>query len=121
VTSSAAGSARTRPRLSVSSVTSTLTMRCDDRVGLDTTLIRSNVARASRQWLAVADLADEPGVGTGADPREALQEALMALGPRLASELSAGADLDGAPNLGRPSSPCGTPWRPSAQACERPC
>ena len=57
------------------------------------------------KWLAVADLADEPDVGTGTDPREALQEALLALGPRLASELSAGADLDGAPDPGRPTSP----------------
>ena len=42
------------------------------------------------RWLAVADLADEPDVGTGMEPREALHETLMSLGPRLASELADG-------------------------------
>jgi len=46
-------------------------------------------------WLAVADLADEPDVGTGEDPRGALREALTALGPRLAEELATSADVDG--------------------------
>lgn len=45
------------------------------------------------RWLAVADLADEPDVGTSEDPREALCEALMALGLRLAAELAADASL----------------------------
>ena len=45
------------------------------------------------KWLAVADLADEPDIGTSQDPREAVREALTALGPRLASELAADAPL----------------------------
>ena len=32
------------------------------------------------RWLAVAMLADEPDIGTGDDPREALRAALAALG-----------------------------------------
>ncbi len=43
----------------------------------------------------MADLADEPDVGTGEDPREALQQALMALGPQFAHVLAASADLPG--------------------------
>jgi hypothetical protein len=46
------------------------------------------------RWLAVADLAGESDVGTGTKPREALRETLTALGPRLAEELAAGAELD---------------------------
>ena len=38
-------------------------------------------------------LADEPDIGTGTDPRGALREALKALGPRMAEELAAGAEL----------------------------
>jgi len=34
------------------------------------------------RWLAVADVADEPGGGTGEDSRESQRESLMALGPR---------------------------------------
>ena len=45
------------------------------------------------KWLAVADFAGEPDVGTGTDPREAIKEALLALGPRLAEELSANVNL----------------------------
>ena len=45
------------------------------------------------RWLAVADFADEPDVGVGHDPRVALREALMALGPRMASELAESAQL----------------------------
>ena len=45
------------------------------------------------RWLAVAMLADEPDVGTGADPREALRAALAALGEPYASELAASAEL----------------------------
>jgi cytochrome P450 len=45
------------------------------------------------RWLAVADFAEEPDVG--AEPREALQRALMALESRLATELSRQADLPG--------------------------
>jgi len=44
------------------------------------------------RWLAVADLADEPNVGTGHDPREAPREATMSIGLRLASELAAEVD-----------------------------
>ena len=43
------------------------------------------------RWPAVADLADQPDVGPGRDLTEALREALMALGPRLASEPAANA------------------------------
>jgi len=46
------------------------------------------------KWLTVADLADEPDVGTGMEPREALRDALMALGPRLAGELAAGPAIE---------------------------
>lgn len=46
------------------------------------------------KWLAVAGLADEPDVGTGEDPREALPEALTALGPRSAEGLATSADVD---------------------------
>lgn len=47
------------------------------------------------RWLAVADLADEPDVGTCEDPREAIRGALIALGPRLAvDELAAGVDVE---------------------------
>jgi hypothetical protein len=34
------------------------------------------------RWLATAMLADEPDIGTGDDPREALRAALAALGGR---------------------------------------
>ena len=56
-----------------------------------------NVRRSELEgrWLAVADLADEPDVETGEEAREALREALAALGPRLAEELAAGAGLSG--------------------------
>ncbi len=43
-----------------------------------------------RKWLAVADFAGEPDAGTGTEPRDAL----LALGPRLADELAAGADVE---------------------------
>jgi hypothetical protein len=42
------------------------------------------------RWRAVAVLADEPDVGTGLTPAEALRGALAVLGPRLAEELAAG-------------------------------
>jgi hypothetical protein len=45
------------------------------------------------RWLAVADVADEPDVGTGLEPRMAIREALMAVGPRLAEELADTAEL----------------------------
>ena len=45
------------------------------------------------KWLAVADFAGEPDVGTGTDPREALRQSLQALGPRFADELAASARL----------------------------
>lgn len=45
------------------------------------------------RWLAVADLADEPDVGISEDPWEAVRDALLALGPRLANELAASTDL----------------------------
>ncbi len=47
------------------------------------------------RWLAVADRADDPDVGTGTGPREALLEALVALGPRVAQEMVAAAPLEG--------------------------
>ena len=40
------------------------------------------------RWLATAMLADEPDIGTGDDPREALRAALAALGEPFASELA---------------------------------
>jgi hypothetical protein len=46
------------------------------------------------RWLVVADLAGEPDVGTGTSAREALEGALLALGPRLAAEIAAEADLN---------------------------
>ena len=45
------------------------------------------------RWLAVAMLADEPDIGTGTDPREALRAALAALGEPFASELARDAEL----------------------------
>jgi hypothetical protein len=53
------------------------------------------VRKFDGRWLALADLADEPDLGTGTHPREALREALMALGPRLATELARRAELAG--------------------------
>lgn len=41
------------------------------------------------RWLAVADLADEPDVGTGDDPQTAIRGALAALGEPYASEMAA--------------------------------
>ena len=45
------------------------------------------------RWLAVAMLADEPDIGTGTDPREALRAAFAALGEPFASELAGGTEL----------------------------
>ena len=45
------------------------------------------------KWMAVADLADEPDIGTGEDARSALAEALSSLGEPYASEMAADADL----------------------------
>ena len=45
------------------------------------------------RWLATAMLADEPDIGTGSDPREALRAALAALGEPFASELARDAEL----------------------------
>ena len=45
------------------------------------------------RWLAVADLADEPDIGTSEDPREALQESLLALGEEIAGRMVEGAEL----------------------------
>lgn len=45
------------------------------------------------RWLAVADLAGQPDVGTSEDPQEALRDALASLGTRLADELAESADL----------------------------
>ena len=46
------------------------------------------------KWLAVADFADEPDVGTGHEPREALRGALAALGEPIASEMAESAELE---------------------------
>ena len=46
------------------------------------------------RWLATAMLADEPDIGTGSDPREALRAALAALGEPFASDLTHSARLD---------------------------
>ncbi len=40
------------------------------------------------RWLAVADLADEPDIGTGMTAREAVEAALAALGEPFASEMA---------------------------------
>lgn len=40
------------------------------------------------RWLAVADLAGEPDVGTGLDPREAIRAALASLGEPHATEMA---------------------------------
>lgn len=45
-------------------------------------------------WLAVADLAGEPDVGTGEDPREAIRDALTSLGDRFSQDLAASAQID---------------------------
>ncbi|MFV2064225.1 MAG: hypothetical protein ACC726_12045 [Chloroflexota bacterium] len=42
----------------------------------------------------MAELADEPDVGTSEDPREAPRESLTALGPRSAEELATSAGVD---------------------------
>ena len=47
------------------------------------------------KWLAVADFADEPDVGTDHDPREALRGALAALGEPYASEMARDAEREG--------------------------
>jgi len=41
----------------------------------------------------MALLADEPDIGTGSDPREALRAALAALGEPYATEMAPSADL----------------------------
>ncbi len=46
------------------------------------------------RWLAVADLADEPDIGTGTDPRKALRGALSALGEPYASDMARDAELE---------------------------
>lgn len=46
------------------------------------------------KWLAVADLANQPDVGTSEGPREALRDALMVLGSELADELAAAAVIE---------------------------
>ena len=46
------------------------------------------------RWLAVADFADEPHVGTGHEPREALRGALGALGEPYAEEMARDAELE---------------------------
>jgi hypothetical protein len=43
------------------------------------------------RWLAVAMLADEPDIGTGEGPRQALHAAPEALGESYASDLAASA------------------------------
>ena len=55
------------------------------------------------RWLAVADLADKPGVGVRETAEEALQGALASLGERMARELVAVAfsRAADAPYLGR--------------------
>jgi hypothetical protein len=45
------------------------------------------------RWLATAMLADEPDIGTGDDPREALKAVLAALGEPYASVMAAGARM----------------------------
>jgi hypothetical protein len=45
------------------------------------------------RWLATAMLVDEPDVGTGVDPREALRAALAARGEPYASEMARDAEL----------------------------
>ena len=52
------------------------------------------------KWLAVADLADEPDVGTGMEPREALRGVLSALGPRVAADLAESAHIESEPGDG---------------------
>ena len=46
------------------------------------------------RWLAVADLAGEPELGLGQDPREALCVVLAPLGPQWTRQLAAGIDAD---------------------------
>ena len=46
------------------------------------------------RWLATAMLADEPDIGTGSDPREALRAALAALGEPYAWDLADSAKVD---------------------------
>lgn len=46
------------------------------------------------RWLAVADLADEPDVGTCSDPRAAIAGVLAALGEPFASEMARAAELE---------------------------
>lgn len=40
------------------------------------------------RWLAVADLADQPGIGTGDNPRTAVAAALASLGELYAGEMA---------------------------------
>ena len=47
------------------------------------------------KWLVVADLADEPDVGTGLEPRTAIRGALAALREPYASEMAESAELEG--------------------------
>ena len=49
----------------------------------DLVSIELTLAEHKGRWLASAMLADEPDIGTGDDPREALRAALAALGGAL--------------------------------------
>jgi hypothetical protein len=55
--------------------------------------IEVTLAEHEGRWLATAMLADEPDIGTGTDPQEALHAALAYLGEPFASELAASAEL----------------------------
>ena len=46
------------------------------------------------RWLAVAMLAEEPYIGTGSDPRQALRDAVKGLGEPIAWDLADSAKLD---------------------------
>lgn len=51
----------------------------------------------ANRWVAVADFAQEPDVGTAFNPRDAVRNTLKALGEPYATEMAEAAELDGQP------------------------
>lgn len=61
-----------------------------EQLGLDVPI---RLRQLDGRWLAVAEFADEPEVGIGANPRTALASALARLGERAAAALMADPQL----------------------------
>ena len=54
--------------------------------------IDATLSEHEGRWLATVTMADESAIGTGSDPREALRDALKALGDPVAWDLADGAE-----------------------------